>query len=114
MHDLPASQEFLPLLKDQVGVVFVATEAPAVAKVLSAFSKQNPKLHIIAGLMEDKVLTKDSVVVLASLPSKEILLAKVCGSLNAPIVGFVGTLHALLVRLLLVLKAIEESKKSAS
>lgn len=114
MHDLPAVEEFLPLIKDQVGIVFVDKEVPAVAKVLNEFSKQNPKLHILAGRMEDKILTKDSVAVLASLPSKEVLLAKVCGSLNAPIVGLVGTLNALLVKLVLTLKAVEESKKSAS
>jgi large subunit ribosomal protein L10 len=114
MHDLPAIEGFLPLIKDQVGIVFAEKEATAVAKVLNEFSKQNPKLHILAGRMEDTILTKDSVAVLASLPSKEILLAKVCGSLNAPIAGFVGTLNALLVKLVLVLRAVEESKKSAS
>ena len=46
--------------------------------------------------MEDTILSKDSVIVLAHFPSKEILLAKVCGSLNSPIVGFVGTLNSLL------------------
>lgn len=114
VHDLPAIEGFLPLIKDQVGIVFVDKEVPAVAKVLHEFSKQNPKLHVLAGRMEDKILSRDSVAILATLPSKEVLLAKVCGALNAPIAGFVGTLNALLVKLVLVLKAVEESKKSAS
>lgn len=113
VHDLPSIQGLMPFLKDQIGIVFVDKEAPAVAKVLQDFSKQNEQLHVLAGRMDETILSKDSVFVLASLPSKEVLLAKVCGSLNAPIVGLVGTLHSLLAKLLFVLKAIEE-KKSAS
>ncbi len=113
VHGLPSVEGLIPFLKDQVGIVFVDQEAPAVAKVLCNFSKQNQKLSVLAGRMDTTILSKDSVIVLASLPSREILLAKVCGALNSPIVGLVGTLHSMLVKLLLVLKAIEQKKSES-
>jgi len=113
VHDLPASEGLMPFLKDQVGIVFVDKEAPAVAKVLYNFSKQNQKLNLLGGRMDTTILNKDLVIVLASLPSKEILLAKVCGALNSPLVGLVGTLHAMILKLLLVMKAIEQKKSES-
>lgn len=113
IHDLPFSEGLSPFLKDQVGIVFADKESPAVAKVLYNFSKKNQKLNVLAGRMDSTILNKDSVIVLASLPSREILLAKVCGALNSPIVGLVGTLHSMLVKLLLVLKAIEQKKSES-
>lgn len=113
IHDLPSGEGLVPYLKDQIGVVFVDKEAPAVAKVLHKYSKQNQKFSLLVGRMDTAILSKDSVIILASLPSREVLLAKICGALNSPIVGLVGTLHSMLVKLLLVLKAVEQKKSES-
>ena len=60
-------------------------DAVAPAKVISDFAKGNDKLEIKSGFMDGEVMTLDEVKKLAATPSREALLAKVLGSLNAPI-----------------------------
>ena len=55
----------------------------------------NEKVEIKAGFLDGKVITIDEVKKLASTPSREVLIAKVMGSLNAPISKLVRTLQAL-------------------
>lgn len=100
------------ILENQIAVVFAQQEPPAVAKILSEFSKEFEHVKIIGGSFESTLLTQEQVEAFALLPSREVLLAKLCGTLQAPITGFVYVLHAQLQKLLLVLKRIEEQKKA--
>lgn len=111
--DVPSIEKLMPYFKDQVALVFAQSESPAIAKILYEFAKENQKLTIMAGCMDSVVLSKDSVKVLATLPSKEVLLAQVCGALKSPISGIVVVLNMLILRLLFVLKKIEEKKASS-
>ena len=74
--------------------------------------KDANKTEIKAGVLEGKVVDVAAVNALASLPSREVLVAKVLGSMNAPITGFVTALSGNIRNLLYVLNAIGE-KKSA-
>ncbi|WP_372661378.1 50S ribosomal protein L10 [Hydrogenophaga sp.] len=60
-------------------------DAVAAAKVVAEFAKTNDKLVIRAGVTGGKVLDIDGVKQLASIPSKEVLLAQLCGLLMSPI-----------------------------
>lgn len=80
------------------------------AKVLNDLIKQNDAIVFEAGVLEGKGLTADEVKQLASLPSKEMLLAKLVGTLNAPISGFANVLAGNLRGLVTVLDAIKEQK----
>lgn len=80
------------------------------AKVLKTFSKKNESFVFAAGVLEGKGLTAQEVAQLASLPSKEELLSKMVGSLNAPISGFVNVLAGNLRGLVTVLGAIKDQK----
>ena len=62
-----------------------STDAVAAAKVVADFAKTNDKLVIRAGAMAGKVLDVNGVKQLASIPSKEVLLAQICGLLMSPI-----------------------------
>lgn len=104
MHDL------LPDLKEQLGVVFSKGEPNAVAKVLYDFAKDNESLQIVVGHFEKKTIGKDEIKFLATLPPREVLLAQLCGALNAPIGNFTSILHLMIVRLLVVLKKVSEVK----
>jgi large subunit ribosomal protein L10 len=101
-----------PFLKHQIGVVFAQDQVPAVAKALSDFSKLNEALVLIAGSLENNLLGAQEIIRIASLPSREQLLAQVCGTLKSPIAGFANVLNVLILRLLWTLKQIEEKKKS--
>ena len=62
-----------------------STDAVAAAKVVADFAKTNDKLVIRAGALSGKVLDVNGVKQLANIPSKEVLLAQLCGLLMSPI-----------------------------
>lgn len=100
------------VLEGPTAVAFGMEDAVAPAKIISQFIKETNKTEIKAGVLEGKVVDVVAVNALASLPSREVLLAKVLGSMNAPITGFVTALSGNIRNLLYVLNAIGE-KKSA-
>ncbi len=61
-----------------------STDAVAAAKVVADFAKTNDKLVIRGGAFAGKVLDVNGVKQLASIPSKEVLLAQLCGLLMSP------------------------------
>jgi large subunit ribosomal protein L10 len=97
-------------LKNQVALVFAQQESPAVAKVLCDFAKEHKQLSVVAGYVDSVVMSSGAISILASLPSKEILFAQLCGTLKAPSMNLVNVLNMLIVRLLCVLKEIEKTK----
>ena len=62
-----------------------SVDAVAAAKVVSDFAKTNDKLVIRAGAFAGKVLDVNGVKQLANIPSREVLLAQLCGLLMSPI-----------------------------
>lgn len=80
------------------------------AKILVEFAKTADKLEIKAGVVEGKVISLKEVQDLANLPTKEVLVSKVLGGLNAPIVGFVNVLNGNIRGLVVALNAIATKK----
>ena len=72
-----------------------STDAVAAAKVVADFAKTNDKLVIRAGAMAGKVLDVNGVKQLASIPSKEVLLAQLLGLMQSPISRTARVLSAL-------------------
>ena len=67
----------------------VSTEdATAPARVLAEFAKKAPNLEIKAGVVEGTFYDKDGIQVIASIPSRDELLAKFLGSIQSPITNF--------------------------
>jgi large subunit ribosomal protein L10 len=84
----------------------------APAKLVHEFFKDRESIRMVGGILEGKVMDAASVIQLAKLPSKQELLAKVVGSLNAPASGFVRVLSGNLRGLLYALQAIKDRKAS--
>lgn len=82
------------------------------AKIVDNFSKDGEKLAFAAGVLEGAVISADEVKALAKLPGKEELLAKLVGSINAPVSGFVNVLAGNLRGLVTVLDAIKDQKSA--
>lgn len=108
---MDGQQDLTPFFKDQVGIVFATKETPTVAKVLNDFAKQHEALKLIVGCFDKKILQKNDVIRIASLPSREVLLAQVAGTMNAPISNLASVLNLMIVRLVWVLKQVEDQKK---
>ena len=67
----------------------------AAAKVVADFAKTNDKLVIRGGVFGGKALDVNGVKTLANIPTKEVLLAQLCGLLQSPISRTAGVLAAL-------------------
>lgn len=98
-------------LDGQVGVAFSSDEVTA-AKVLADFKRANKDstLEIVGGALGQAALSIQAVKALALLPSRDELRAKLVGTLQAPIAGFVRTLSGNITGLVRVLGAIEKQK----
>ncbi|HBK34300.1 TPA: 50S ribosomal protein L10 [Candidatus Uhrbacteria bacterium] len=84
----------------------------APAKLIHEFFKDRESVRMVGGILEGKSVDASSVIQLAKLPSKQELLAKVVGSLNAPVSGFVRVLSGNLRGFLYALQAIKDQKIS--
>ena len=98
-------------LTGTVGVTFSYEDEVSGAKIVNKFAKDNETLNFVGGILEGKFILPDMVKQLASIPSREQLLAKLVGSLNSPISGIVGVLSSNLRNLVGVLNAVKESKE---
>lgn len=101
-----------PFLNGPTSMALSYADPVAPAKVLSKFAKENEVFEIKTGFVDGKVIGLDEIKALADLPSKEVLVAKALGGLNAPISGFVNVLNANLRGLAIVLNAIAEQKSA--
>ena len=91
----------------------MSSDPVATAKVLNEFSKTNEKLVIRAGAMPNAVITAKEVKALATMPSREELLAKLLGTMQAPIVQFARTLNEIPSRFVRTLAAVRDQKQGA-
>ena len=80
------------------------------AKTAAEFAKGHEALKIIAGVVDGKFVNRDEMLALSKLPSKEDLLAKMVGSINSPVSGFVNVLAGNIRNLVNVLGAVKTAK----
>jgi len=100
-------------MEGKLAAIFSYEDEVAPAKILGNFRKDKDKqarVFFLGGILENKLLSKDEVEALSLLPSKQELYARLVGTMNAPISGFVNALAGNIKNLVYVLKAIEEKK----
>lgn len=112
INEMGIQDELAPLLKGPSSFTIGGKDVVTVAKVIAKFSKDHENFVIKAGIVDGKVLSASDVKKLASLPSKEELIAKVVGSIAAPLTGIVGVLNANIRNIVGVLNAIKEKKEN--
>jgi len=101
-------------LKGPTGLV-VAKDAVAAAKVITDFAKENDKKPAVkGGLFEGKQIGVAQVTKLASMPSREQMLAELGAGLQSPMAAFVGALNGLLYMFAGALDALRSQKEGAS
>lgn len=101
-------------LKGPVSIVLSDEDMVAPAKALMEFGKTDPvkEPEIICGLVEGKKISPEEVKELSNLPSKEVLVARLLATFQAPTTHFVGVFASLLRKLVGTLDAIKEKKAS--
>lgn len=95
-----------------LGVSIITEDPVLVAKKIRKFSDDNGGFEVLSGYLEGRLLTEERVKELSELPSREELLAKVVGTMNAPISGLAMLMSTMLRNLLYVVKGIAEKKEN--
>lgn len=91
----------------QIAIATGGDDEIAVSKLIYQFAKEHSeKIKIYAGILEKKLVPVDMINQLAQLPSREELLAKLVGTLNSPISGFVRVLNGPMQSFYNVVKAL--------
>ena len=102
-------------LEGPTAMAISTTDPVAPAKIITDFVKEH-KLQVLevkAGLVEGNVIDENGVKALASLPSREVLIAKMLGSMQSPITGLVNVLQGSVRNLVYALDAVRQQKESA-
>lgn len=92
----------------------ISSDPVAVAKVMHEFAKgSNDKFTVKAGAMANYVMNSKDVASLATMPSRDELLAKLLGTMQAPIAQFVRTLNEVPTKFVRGLAAVRDQKQAA-
>ena len=109
-----AGIEGLEIFLEKNTAIAASPEDPVVvAKILMDFAKENKVMTIKAGILDGKVISAEDIKALASLPSREVLLAKMLGSMMSPISGLANVLQGTIRNFVYVLDAVRKEKESA-
>lgn len=107
-----AETPYAGLAKHMVGplVYGISADPVAAAKILHEFSKDNEKFVIKIGALGEHIMSIGEIAALASLPSREELLSRLLGTMQAPVAKFVQTLNEVPARFVRGLAMIRDSK----
>lgn len=109
-----AGTAFEGLSDNMVGPLIygISSDPVAAAKVLVNFAKTNDKLILTAGALPGQVMGVDGVKALATMPSRDELLSKLLGTMQAPIATFVRTLNEVPTKFVRGVAAVRDQKES--
>lgn len=99
-----------PYLQGPTAIAFSMGDPVVPAKVMVDLTREFKQLEIKAGILEGKIIHGEEVRQLAELPSREVLLGKVVGGMQAPLYGLVNVFNASLKNLVYVLDAVHRQK----
>lgn len=91
-----------------VAIAFTDADEVMPAKEIDLFAKKHEAVQILGGILENKMIDAEMVKKLATLPSREELLARVVGSISAPLSGMVNVMAGNLRGLVNVLNSYKE------
>ncbi len=105
-------EQLSPHYAGPTAIAFSYDDPVSAAKVLSRFAKeQQATFKLKAGVLSGKVISAADIQALADLPSREVLLAKLLGTIQAPTANFVGVLAAVPASFVRALDAIRARKE---
>jgi large subunit ribosomal protein L10 len=106
------AEELEQLLQGPSAIAFVSGDVVEAAKGLRDFAKANPDLVIKGGVVDGKPLTPDEITTLASLESREVLLAKLAGAMKASMGNAAAVFNALPVKAAQLAEALRVKRES--
>jgi len=107
---LITQEGFAQYLEGPTAIEFAKGDPVAASKALLAYMKDHKGMSVKAGVVEGKILNADQITALSKLPSKEILIAMILGSMNAPASNLVGTLQGIISNFVFTIQAVADKK----
>jgi large subunit ribosomal protein L10 len=107
-------EDFAKHFNGPTALAFQKGDPSALAKTVVEFAKGNEKFKIVAAYLDGKILGEKEIKVLATLPSREVLLTKIAVMLNSPMQRTATVLNAPIQKLAGVLKSLEQQKAKAA
>lgn len=101
------------MMDGQVVATFSYDDPLSGIRILYKFSKKNDKIRLLGGIVDGKLVGADIIQQYAKLPSRPELLAKLLGSMNAPVSNFVGVCNSLVAGIVRVLNAYKDKMPAA-
>jgi large subunit ribosomal protein L10 len=90
-NEIPSS-----FMQGPIGLAFGMKDEVAPARIVHEFAKTHETVKLVGAIFEGKLYAEAEAKAIASLPGREVLLAKLMGSMKAPISGFYSVLHGVL------------------
>ncbi|MEP6623658.1 MAG: 50S ribosomal protein L10 [Acidimicrobiia bacterium] len=106
--------ELVPMLEGPTAITFIKGDAVTAAKALRDFGKTNAALIVKGGLLGTKVLVPAEIAALADVPPRDVLLARLAGGFQAPMVKAAGLFQAFTRNMAYGLKALIDQRASES
>jgi large subunit ribosomal protein L10 len=97
-------------LAGPTGLILAGLDPVAAARVLTDFAREFEKPTIKIGLVDGRPVTADQVKRLASLPTKQVLLSQLAGTIQAPMAQFAGVLSGMLYQMVGALEALRAQR----
>jgi large subunit ribosomal protein L10 len=101
------------LLSGPTGVTFCGDDLVGAAKALSDFAKTHPQLEVRGGLLDASLIGAADVKALASLPSRDVLIAQLVGTMAAPMTGLVTVLQGTISGFVRALDQVAQQRAAA-
>jgi len=95
----------------QIAISFAFEDEMVLTKTMNELCKKYSNLKIAGGIFEGKIISKDDVIRLANIPSKNVLITQFAMLIKSPITGFHGACKNLLQSLALVLTEVKKEKE---
>lgn len=102
------------LLKGPTAIAYCHGDPVRVAKTIQDFIKEKKKAAVRGGKLQRSLLSATDVESLASLPSREVLIARMVGAIASPIQGLVNVLNGPIRGLVIVVAQVRDQKENAA
>jgi large subunit ribosomal protein L10 len=101
------------LLSGPSAVTFCGDDIAAAAKALSDFARTHPRLEVRGGVLESSLIDASGVKAIASLPSRDVLIAQLVGTMAAPMTGLVTVLQGTITGFVRALDQVAQQRAAA-
>lgn len=113
LENIEGCDQLVKQLVGPTGIAFGYEDAIVPAKIIKKFAERTGKLNLKVAVIEKKLFEGSRLDELAKLPSRKELIAGILGSLQSPVSGIAGAVHAVLRDLVSVIDQVAQQKKAA-